>query len=1019
VTSISNGADGRNGGSSHATKSMQVTVEDRVATIVFSSGHRQNPFSQAKMRELSTLARQLDGDESVGCIVLTGGQGRSFSAGGDFNETTTFDGGDEVDAWLDAVTDLYTTIAGISKPVVAAIDGYAVGLGLQLALCCDYRIGSDVSQLVMPEFRMGIACNFGGYMLEHAVGRHVMQKMLFTADKWDAKAATADGLLHESVPSALLVSQAQQRARTIGSWPAQAVRSTRSHVNTAFVEGIRALGHQAKQSHRAAFAAGDCKTNMKQILTKNHGQAASPSWILLSSDRIASLDKTQVAAPNGNHGVYVYGEGAALNNANFDWQTHGSTSKTFSEWATSFQVQHDHIAFRTGAMNDPPLYVVRNTTTRAWVIGTDAFTLHIARTQWRMPKGLVDPRVINRDETTSFLGVAQLPAHATFSARKVGTSGWSWSSQVDADPVVTAALNPKIDDFARAGSDFIIALKGAISHLTAGDREVATLLSGGIDSGAVTTFAVMSGLKVTAYSAGSPWGNEHAEAAELTAALGIPHVTIDLTTEQLVAAAPRSMRALATAEHERVDIALTITALLQGGYIKENHVLTGYGNDLLNLGLPPDSRETDALIQEVIDGIDITRHSGEFTDYVARVCGKRISHPYWHPDVVRTALDIQPALKIQGGREKAYFRAAMEPFVPYTTAWRQKIGIHLGGGLQGGLDSTFGGREAKITAYAEAFEKITARLEKDPFANVDDLVPIYPGNQAITNGVNGHTSLPTTLVPKKASLTESGAGIVIDGSSAVDEASRAALVKQILSVSASERFVLVRNLDLSEDAFRYVVRALGEPVQHKFQTGSSDLMKLPATREKGNVVLGRGMLPCHTDGLFVGHRPDLLMLYASEFSDLPGSGETTVIDQVAAMAEMPERLRSVMENAMFEYQIVETGHHMVSLEDKWFEKKPVTMERGRSCLAVSLQFPPGTEKSWNIRVKGASEEESAAILKELDDWVYQKRYMYQHPWQVGDLLIIDNYGTLHGRTAISENGLRCLFRGQVNYRNAA
>ncbi|KAJ5496535.1 Carboxymethylproline synthase [Penicillium fimorum] len=984
-----------------------VTHSDPVALVEFSKGHRQNPFSQPKMRALNSIINQLEADNSVTCIVLTGGQGRSFSAGGDFNETTTFNGGDEVDRWIDDVTSLYTTIAGISKPVIAAIDGYAVGLGLQIALCCDYRIGSDSCQLVMPEFRMGIACNFGGFMLEAVVGRVVMQKMLFTADKWSSKPALADGLLHEVVSSKTLVASALERAQIIGSWTTEAVQQTRPHINANFVSGLNAVAAQAKRSHRSTFATGDCQENMKHILTKNRQQqpvTGAASWILITSESVSSLSKT-LKTTNGS-GIHVYGQGAALNAATYFWKDESPIAQEFSEWKTSFQIQGDKLRMRTGAMNDPPLYIVRNTTTRSWAVSTDAFTLQIARAAWKMPVGFVDPTIINRDETTSFLGVSQLPGHASFSLQKAGKTGWTFSVRVDADPVVLAALNPKIDDFAQAGSAFITSLQGAVAELTQGETEVASLLSGGIDSGAVTTFAVLSGLKVTAYSAGSPWGNEHAEAAELANALGIPHVTIDLTADQLLAAAPESMRALGTAEQERVDIALTITALIRGGYIKERHILTGYGNDLLNLGLPPDSVEKDDLIQEVIDGIDITRHSGEFTDFVARLWGKKLSHPYWHPEVVRTALDIEPSLKIRDGREKAYFRAAMEPYVPWTTAWRQKIGIHLGGGLQGGLDATFGGRNHKVAAYNNAFKDITARVLQDPFASVDDLIPKYPGGP----------SPKDTLAVSTSTLTPSGAGLILDGTGATDDASRAALVKTILKHSAASRFVLVRNLDLSEDGFRSIVRALGEPVQHKFQTGGSDLMKLPATREKGNVVLGRGMLPAHTDGLFVGHRPDLLMLYASDFNDLPGSGETTVVDQVAAMAEMPEPLRSAVENAIFEYQIVETGHHMKSLEDKWFEKQAVTLERGRNCLAVSLPFPDNTERSWNIRVKDATEEQSVALLDELYSWLYQERYLYQHPWQVGDMLIIDNYGTLHGRTAISEGGVRCLFRGQVNYR---
>lgn len=82
---------------------------------------------------------------------------------------------------------LYTTVVGISKPILAAVDGYVVGLGLQIALCCDYRMRLEACQLFMPELRMSIACNFGGFMLEAVVGRAVMQKLLSTSDKLNAQ----------------------------------------------------------------------------------------------------------------------------------------------------------------------------------------------------------------------------------------------------------------------------------------------------------------------------------------------------------------------------------------------------------------------------------------------------------------------------------------------------------------------------------------------------------------------------------------------------------------------------------------------------------------------------------------------------------------------------------------------------------------------------------------------------------------------------------------------------------------
>ena len=141
-------------------------------------------------------------------------------------------------------------------------------------------------------------------------------------------------------------------------------------------------------------------------------------------------------------------------------------------------------------------------------------------------------------------------------------------------------------------------------------------------------------------------------------------------------------------------------------------MLQDYGNHLLNLGLPPDSNETGVLSQDIFDGIDATRHSGEFTDFVALVRGKKLFHPYWHKDVVQTALAIHPACKICDGCEKAFFRAAMEPYVRIPTAWQKMIGIHLGGGLQGGLDATFGGVDRKIEAYKNAFKDITAVEEQ-------------------------------------------------------------------------------------------------------------------------------------------------------------------------------------------------------------------------------------------------------------------------------------------------------------------
>jgi carboxymethylproline synthase len=241
-------------------------IGDGVLLAEFTGAHEQNPFSRARMRELTGLMRDIDADGEARCVVLYGGAGRSFGVGGDFNEVSEFTGGDEVNGWIDDITDLYTTIAAISKPVIAAIDGYAIGVGLQIALCCDYRVGSENTRMVMPELRVGIACNFGGFMLRHTVGTNVMQRMLYTCEEWPADRALTDGLLHEVQPSEQLLDRALDFARTLAGYTAAAVQGTRPRVNAPFVEGLERVRAEAKESHRKAFAAGEAQARMRRII---------------------------------------------------------------------------------------------------------------------------------------------------------------------------------------------------------------------------------------------------------------------------------------------------------------------------------------------------------------------------------------------------------------------------------------------------------------------------------------------------------------------------------------------------------------------------------------------------------------------------------------------------------------------------------------------------------------------------------------------------------------------------------
>jgi (5R)-carbapenem-3-carboxylate synthase len=265
-------------------------------------------------------------------------------------------------------------------------------------------------------------------------------------------------------------------------------------------------------------------------------------------------------------------------------------------------------------------------------------------------------------------------------------------------------------------------------------------------------------------------------------------------------------------------------------------------------------------------------------------------------------------------------------------------------------------------------------------------------------------------------LTPSGMGAVVtwDDGRDVQE-----LARRVRRAALERGCALVRGLALDEDDFRLLVRSLGDTVDHKFGEGGADLLKLNASREEGKVVTGRGPLPLHTDGLLVGERVDLIILYAAEFSDVPGSGETYVSDQLTAWAEMPGHLRRVLEEYEIEYLVTERGYFPTVPED-WYAIAS-TRDYGRvKSLNLATAFPPEVSpRSWDVRVKGMERALSDRFFAELDAFLRSERYAYTHRWQVGDLLIIDNQRTLHGRTAISPGGTRVLFRGQLTLSDAA
>jgi alpha-ketoglutarate-dependent taurine dioxygenase len=258
-------------------------------------------------------------------------------------------------------------------------------------------------------------------------------------------------------------------------------------------------------------------------------------------------------------------------------------------------------------------------------------------------------------------------------------------------------------------------------------------------------------------------------------------------------------------------------------------------------------------------------------------------------------------------------------------------------------------------------------------------------------------------------LTRSGCGRTLE----LDDQRPEAIAAAVVEAAGDAGIVLVRGLHLTRDAFREMAHAAGDVSEHRFGSGSADLLDLNADPDPGKVVTGRAGLPLHADGALVGTRPGIILLYAAEYEEQAGFGRTLVCDQAAALADIPSELRETVLSVDWEYW-VEDESHFPTIARRWISVPPVVEGEGPGALSVALPFPPDSaSEGWRVRLAGSSVEESRGPLDAFKEHLEAPAYCYRHEWQPGDLLAINNRAVLHGREPISESGRRHLYRAQL------
>ena len=242
-----------------------VEQRGRVGIITLNRPHALNALNAELMAEVVAAATHFDHDHAVGAIVLTGSE-KAFAAGADIKEMAEKS---YIDAYLGDFAACWDAIARARKPVIAAVAGFALGGGCEIAMMCDLIIAADNAKFGQPEIKLGVIPGIGGTQrLTRAIGKAKAMEMTLTGRMMDAAEAERAGLVARVVPLASLMDETIKAAETIAAMSLPSLMLAKESVNRAFetslTEGIRF----ERRVFHSLFSTEDQKEGMAAFVEK-------------------------------------------------------------------------------------------------------------------------------------------------------------------------------------------------------------------------------------------------------------------------------------------------------------------------------------------------------------------------------------------------------------------------------------------------------------------------------------------------------------------------------------------------------------------------------------------------------------------------------------------------------------------------------------------------------------------------------------------------------------------------------
>ena len=247
-------------------KTIQVKTEGRVGVITLDRPEALNALCDELTAELAAALVKFDADADIGCVVLTGSK-KAFAAGADIKELISKD---FVGLYMnDPFEKTWESVARFRKPVIAAVSGYALGGGCEIAMMCDFIIASETAKFGQPEINLGVMPGAGGTQrLPRAVGKAKAMDMCLTGRMMDAKEAERAGLVSRIVAVDDLMSTALEAAESIAAKSLPIAMMTKEAINRSFELGLSEGVRWERRVFQSQFATEDQSEGMAAFAEK-------------------------------------------------------------------------------------------------------------------------------------------------------------------------------------------------------------------------------------------------------------------------------------------------------------------------------------------------------------------------------------------------------------------------------------------------------------------------------------------------------------------------------------------------------------------------------------------------------------------------------------------------------------------------------------------------------------------------------------------------------------------------------